>query len=238
MHSLRVGERLGVADVVTLSNAAVGIVAAVVAFSAPGIAARLILLAAIADALDGITARRFGSSEVGPLLDSITDVVSFGATPALFVYVVTASSWGWYEAGVTSAPPAEAAVVLGVAAFFGVMSVVRTALYSQFVGEDELRPGIQNTLAATILAAAYLGGFTWVPGILVGTVLLSVAMVAPVPYPKLAHRDAAAMGVVQFGAVVAPTVYFHALPRLLLVAAFVYTFLAPRFYWGRSSDGE
>ncbi|MEF8850808.1 MAG: protein sorting system archaetidylserine synthase [Haloarculaceae archaeon] len=236
MDSLRVRERLGPADVVTLANAAVGLVAGIVAFSDPELAARLVLLAAITDALDGITARKLGGSTVGPLLDSITDVVSFGATPALFVYVVTADSWGWRDAGLTAAPPAEVGIALGVAAFFGVMSIIRTALYTEFVGDDQLRPGIQNTLAATILAAAYLGGFAWVPGILVGTVLLSVAMVAPVAYPKLAHRDAAVMGVVQFGAVVAPTVLDRALPRLLLVAAFAYLFLAPRFYWGRQSS--
>jgi CDP-diacylglycerol--serine O-phosphatidyltransferase len=236
MERLGVRERLGPADVVTLSNAAVGLVAGIVAFSDPELAARLVLLAAIADALDGITARTFGGSNVGPLLDSITDVVSFGATPALFVYVVTAESWGWLDPGLTGAPPAEVAAVLAVATFFGVMSVVRTALYTKFVGADQLRPGIQNTLAATILAATYLAGFSWVPGLLVGTVLLSVAMVAPVAYPKLAHRDAAVMGLVQFGAVVAPAALNRLLPRLLLVAAFAYLFLAPRFYWGRGSS--
>ncbi|PSQ34440.1 CDP-diacylglycerol--serine O-phosphatidyltransferase [Halobacteriales archaeon SW_12_69_24] len=204
MDGLRVRERLGFADVVTLSNAAVGIVAAVVAFSAPALAARLLLLAAIADALDGITARTMGSSDVGPLLDAITDVVSFGAT-----------------------------AVLGVATFFAVMSIVRTALYAKHFTEDHTRPGVQNTLAATILAAAYLAGLSWVPGLLVGTVVLSVAMVVPVPYPKLSARDAAVMGVVQFGAVLAPSALGRVLPRALLVAAFAYLLLAPRFYWER-----
>ena len=231
MDGLRVRERLGVADVVTLSNAAVGLVAAVVAFSDPALAARLILLGAIADGLDGITARKLGGSEVGPLLDAITDVVSFGATPALFVYVVTAEAWGWREAGLVAAPPAQAAVVLTVAALFAVLSIVRTALYAKYFTEANTRPGVQNTLAATILAAAYLAGFSWVPGLLIGTLVLSVAMVAPVPYPKLNARDASLMGAVQFGAVVAPTVLNRALPRTLLVAAFAYLLLAPQFYW-------
>ena len=233
MDGLRVRERLGFADIVTLSNAAVGIVAAAVAFSAPALAARLLLLAAIADALDGITARTMGSSDVGPLLDAITDVISFGATPALFVYVVTADAWGWRDGGLVAAPPAQAAAVLGVATFFAVMSIVRTALYAKHFTEDHTRPGVQNTLAATILAAAYLAGLSWVPGLLVGTVVLSVAMVVPVPYPKLSARDAAVMGVVQFGAVLAPSALGRVLPRALLVAAFAYLLLAPRFYWER-----
>jgi len=174
-----------------------------------------------------------GSSDVGPLLDAITDVVSFGATPALFVYVVTAEAWGWRDGGLMAAPPAQAAAVLGVATFFAVMSIVRTALYAKYFTEDHTRPGVQNTLAATILAAAYLAGFSWVPGLLVGTVVLSVAMVAPVPYPKLSARDASVMGVVQFGAVLAPAALGQLLPRALLVAALTYLVLAPRFYWER-----
>jgi len=232
-EGLRVRERLGVADVVTLVNAVVGLVAGVVALSDPAPAARLILLAAIADALDGIVARSFGSTTVGPLLDSVTDVVSFGATPALFVYAAAASEWGWLADGPTAAPPGELAAALGVAAVFVVMSVLRTALYEQFVGEDEHRPGIQNTLAATIVVTAYLAGLTSVPALLAASVALSLAMVAPVGYPKLLARDASVLGVVQAGAIVAPTAYGRVFPRVLLVAALAYMLLGPRYYWGQ-----
>jgi CDP-diacylglycerol--serine O-phosphatidyltransferase len=231
-EGLRVRERLGVADVVTLVNAVVGLVAGVVALSDPAPAARLILLAAIADALDGIVARSFGSTTVGPLLDSVTDVVSFGATPALFVYAAAASEWGWLADGPTAAPPGELAAALGVAAVFVVMSVLRTALYEQFVGEDEHRPGIQNTLAATIVVTAYLAGLTSVPALLAASVALSLVMVAPVGYPKLLARDASVLGVVQAGAIVAPTAYGRVFPRVLLVAALAYMLLGPRYYWG------
>ncbi|PSQ06450.1 CDP-diacylglycerol--serine O-phosphatidyltransferase [Halobacteriales archaeon QS_4_69_31] len=232
-EGLRVRERLGVADVVTLVNAVVGLVAGVVALSDPAPAARLILLAAIADALDGIVARSFGSTTVGPLLDSVTDVVSFGATPALFVYAAAASEWGWLADGPAAAPPGELAAALGVAAVFVVMSVLRTALYEQFVGEDEHRPGIQNTLAATIVVTAYLAGLTSVPALLAASVALSLAMVAPVGYPKLLARDASVLGVVQAGAIVAPTAYGRVFPRVLLVAALAYMLLGPRYYWGQ-----
>ncbi|MFB6151419.1 MAG: protein sorting system archaetidylserine synthase [Haloarculaceae archaeon] len=231
-QGLRVRERLGVADVITLGNAVVGVAAAVVAFSDPGLAARLVLLAAIADALDGIVARRFGSTRVGPLLDSVTDVVSFGATPALVVYAAAAAEWGWLDAGILDAPPAEAAAAVGAASLFVIMSVLRTALYTEFVGEGENRPGIQNTLGATILVAAYLAGVSWVPALLGATVVLSLAMVAPVAYPKLLARDASVLGLVQAGAILAPLAFERAFPRALLVAALAYMFLAPRYYWG------
>jgi CDP-diacylglycerol--serine O-phosphatidyltransferase len=231
-QGLRVRERLGLADVVTLLNGAVGVVAAVVALSDPALAARLILLAAILDAVDGIVARTLGSTEVGPLLDSVTDVVSFGVTPALFVYGAAAQEWGWLGSGPLSAPTTEVAVALAVGWVFVAFSIVRTGLYTVYVGEGENRPGIQNTLGATILVAAYLAGLTWVPALLAASVVLSVAMVAPVGYPKLLARDAVVLGVVQAGAILAPTVAQRALPRVLLVAALAYMLLAPRYYWG------
>lgn len=229
---LQVRARVGVADAVTLANAAVGLVAAAVALSDPGLGVRLVLVAAVVDALDGILARRIGGTEVGPLLDSVADVVSFGATPALVIYATAAAGWGWLGDGPAAAPPVEAIAALAVAVLFALVSVLRTALYTQFVGEGETRPGVQNTLAATILAAAYLSGLTWVPALLATAAVLSLAMVAPVAYPKLLTRDACALGVVQAGAILAPTAAGKAFPRALFVAALAYVVLAPRYYWG------
>jgi len=225
---LGVRRRLGVADTVTLVNAVIGFSAAVVAYTDPGLAARLILLAAIADALDGILARFVGNTEVGPLLDSITDVVSFGATPALFIHGVALTTYG----PIADADPMTLAIVVLLPSSFVVFSVVRTAFYTVYVGDDERRPGIQNTLAATILATAYLAGVAPVPVLLVGTVVLSALMVAPIPYPKLLARDALVLGVVQAATIVDPTTYQRLFPRVLLVAAVAYLVLAPRFYWG------
>ena len=50
-------------------------------------AAILIIIAAIFDALDGIMARLTkSSSELGVELDSLSDVISFGAAPAFLIY--------------------------------------------------------------------------------------------------------------------------------------------------------
>lgn len=232
--SLQVRRRLGVADVMTLLNATLGVVAMVVAVTVgPMAAARLILLAAITDALDGIIARSQGSTDVGPLLDSIADVVSFGTAPALFLWVATrAAVREAIPAGIPLAGAVDIIAVSLVPAVFVVFSLVRTALYTVYVGEGENRPGIQNTLAASILAAGFLAGVTMPAVLLVAGVFLSVMMVAPVPYPKLRARDAGAMGLVQAGAILAPTLYSRVFPRALLVAAVAYMTLAPRYYWG------
>lgn len=225
---LQVSRRLGVADGVTLVNAVVGFVAGVVAFTNPRLAARLVLLAAIVDALDGIIARSHGNSDVGPLLDSITDIVSFGTTPGLFVYGVIRLQYGGFDA--LSTP--LLAVALLVPAGFATFSILRTAFYEVYVDEGEDRPGIPNALAAVILAAAYLTDVVPVSILLVATVVLSVLMVAPVRYPKLAVRDAAALGVVQALAILLPSALSGAFPLALLGAALAYLTLGPHYYWG------
>lgn len=225
--SLQVMDRLGLADVVTLLNAVIGVVAmAAAVLGEVQLVARLILLAAVADGLDGIVARQWGGTEVGPYLDSIADVVSFGTAPALFVFVAAGEEWGSIDSD-----PILFGAAVGVAALFVVFSILRTALYTVYVDEDEDRPGIQNTLASSILVAAYLAGLSIVPALLAVSVVLSVLMVAPVAYPKLAARHALAMGVVQMGAITVPTLFQRAFPRALLVAALAYLLLAPRFYW-------
>jgi CDP-diacylglycerol--serine O-phosphatidyltransferase len=231
--SLQVRQRLGVADVMTLLNAVLGVVAMVVAVSVgPTAAARLVLLAAVADGLDGIIARSRGGTDVGPLLDSIADLISFGTAPALFLWAATeAALSGVVPSGLPASDALELLAVSAVPAVVVVFSLIRTALYTVHVGENENRPGIQNTLAASILVAAYLAGVTAPEILLVAAVVLSVLMVAPVAYPKLAARDALVMGVVQVGAIVSPGIFGRVFPRVLLVAALAYMTLAPRYYW-------
>ncbi|MFC7072288.1 protein sorting system archaetidylserine synthase [Halovenus rubra] len=226
--SLRVVDRLGAADVITLLNAIVGVVAMIGAvLGRPMLVAQLLLLAAAADAVDGIIARLYGGTKVGPYLDSMADIVSFGTATGLFVFAVARDQWD----NLTDTPELLVAAV-GAASIFVVFSLVRTALYTVHVDEGENRPGIQNTLGATILAAAYLSGLVSVPLLLGATTVLSVLMVAPVPYPKLTARDAIVMGTVQMGAILFPNLFNGILPRVLLVAAMAYMILGPWLYWG------
>ncbi|PSP27858.1 CDP-diacylglycerol--serine O-phosphatidyltransferase [Halobacteriales archaeon QH_2_65_14] len=225
--SLRIRSRLGAADVMTLFNATIGVVAmAAAVVGRPVLVAQLVLLAAVADGLDGIIARTFGGTDVGPYLDSMADIVSFGTATGLFVFAVARDEWE-----TLTDEPELFAIAAGTASIFVVFSLLRTAMYTVYVGEGENRPGIQNTLASSILAAAYLAGVTNVPVLLASTAGLSLLMVAPVPYPKLAARDALIMGVVQIGAIAAPTAFERVFPRVLLVAALAYMTFGPRLYW-------
>ena len=54
-----------------------------------------ILLALVADGLDGRSARALGvSSEIGKEMDSLCDLVSFGAAPAILAYQLQLHNFG------------------------------------------------------------------------------------------------------------------------------------------------
>ncbi|MFB6224523.1 MAG: protein sorting system archaetidylserine synthase [Haloarcula sp.] len=222
-----VRRRLSVADTVTLCNAIVGFVAGAVAFADLHLAARLILLAVIADAIDGIVARNGDSSAVGPLLDSVTDVVSFGATPSLFLYVLLTNAYGGFE----SANPIVFIGLVLLASAYVVFSIIRTAFYSTYFDGPEERPGMPNTLGSIIIATAYLSGITDPLILSVGALVLSVSMVVPFDYPKPGPTHAVPMGVVQAIAVVTPTALYRVGPRAMLGIALLFFALGPRYYW-------
>lgn len=224
--SFEVHRRLSRADTVTLCNAVVGFAAGIVAFSDLQLAARLLLLSVIVDALDGIVARSGDNSDVGPLLDSITDVVSFGVTPSLFVYVLLSSQYG----GVTGDPLVFVAVVIG-SALYAVFSILRTAFYTTYFDGAEERPGMPNSLGAILLATTYLAGITDPLVLAVWVGILAVAQVSPFDYPKPGVKTVGPMGVVLFVSVVAPTAFGRAGPRLMLVIALLFFALGPRYYW-------
>jgi len=221
-----VHRRLSRADAVTLCNAVVGFTSVVVAFSDLGLAARLLLLSVIVDALDGIAARNGDSSDVGPLLDSITDVVSFGVTPSLFVYVLLAEQYG----GVTADSAVFVAIALA-ASLYAVFSILRTAFYTTYFDGAAERPGMPNSLGAILLATTYLAGVTDPVVLTVWTAILAVAQVSPFDYPKPGVRTVGPMGVVLFVSVVAPTAFYRAGPRVMLVIALLFFALGPRYYW-------
>ncbi|MFC6865506.1 protein sorting system archaetidylserine synthase [Halomicroarcula sp. GCM10025817] len=222
-----VRRRLSVADAVTLANAVVGFAAGAVASTDLQLAARLMLLAIILDAVDGIVAREGDSSAVGPLLDSITDVISFGATPSLFLFVALTGTYGGVG---ESSPPVIVAITL-LAAVYAVFSVIRTAFYTTYIEGVDARPGIPNTLGVIILATAYLSGITSPLVLAAGAVVLSLLMVAPFDFPKPGARTAIPMGVVLSVSVVAPTALGRLGPRMMLVVALAFLTLGPRYYW-------
>lgn len=223
----RVLEHVGPADVVTAAHAALGLVAILVAPEDLELAARIVLAAAILDGLDGIVARWHGGTAIGPYLDSLADVASFGVAPAAIIFVAVSEEW---DLSVTD-PELAHLLVGGIVIAFAVTAVFRLALYTALDTGSDYTEGVQSTLAATIIGAAILASVTDPTVLLVVGLAFTVLMVAPVRYPDLLVRDALIMGIVHVGAVVAPYAFGRALPWALLTLGVAYLLLAPWFYW-------
>lgn len=223
----RLLRRLGPADVITVGNAMLGFIAAAAAIEDPRLAARLVLLAAMGDGLDGIVARKWGGSQVGEYLDSLSDVAAFGLAPGFIVYSLIREPLALRVAQ----PDLWVVVGVGVPAVFLGMVVVRLAFYTANDTDGPLTTGVPSTLAATLIAAAVLAGVGRGSMLVAGTGVLAVLMVLDISYPDLLPRDTFIMGVVQGLAVIVPGAFGRAFPYALLTLAMAYLVLAPRFYW-------
>ncbi|RQH03521.1 protein sorting system archaetidylserine synthase [Natrarchaeobius oligotrophus] len=219
--------RLGVADAVTIANAALGFVACVVAFVDIDLAARLILLAAVADGLDGILARRYGGTDAGPYLDSLADVSSFAVAPAVLAFVVVTDGLGIGFEAMTS----ELLLVVAVCALFVATAVTRLGMYTAYDVTGSYTEGVQTTLAATILGAAILADVAGPWLVLAITGAFCYLMVSRIEYPDLLARDAGIMGVVHVLAVLVPEFANRSFPFALLILGMAYMTLSPWFYW-------
>lgn len=217
--------RLGIADAVTVGNAALGFLAAAVAIADIGLAAQFVLLAAVLDGLDGVLARRYGSTLAGPYLDSLADVASFAVAPAMLVIAIAE------EAAVGGV---GAAAAFGVPSLFVAMAVVRLGLYTAYDAAETTTLGAPSTLAGTTLAAAVLAGIEAPVIVLAITAAFCYLMVSPIRYPDLLARDALLMGVVHVLAVVVPGFQGGMFPVALVTLSLAYLLLGPRFYWGEA----
>ncbi|TCJ16178.1 CDP-diacylglycerol--serine O-phosphatidyltransferase [Rubrobacter taiwanensis] len=155
-------------NLITTGNLAAGFLAlALVAHSRLLPAVGLVVLAAALDSLDGRVAReKLEENEFGTTLDSLSDLVSFGAVPALALYV---SASGGIPA-------------LLIALLYLVCGAWRLARFSTlrdagvFLGLPIPPAGVAAMLA--VLAAP--------PPVALGvTGVLAVLMVSSLPFPKL-----------------------------------------------------
>jgi archaetidylserine synthase len=220
----RVVRELNHVDAVTAANAALGTVAVLVALGDPTLAGRLILAAALADGIDGILARRHGPTDLGELLDSLADVVSFGVAPAVLAFSVVPPGTGL----------AHATAVAG--ALFVVAGVVRLGLYVTAERPPEITRGVPTTLAATLLAAGLLfaglpvteSATLWI--LPMAVVLFAILMLTRFPYPDLTDRDAALVGTLMVLATALPFWRRGVFPATLVALSAAYLLLAPRWY--------
>ena len=162
-----------VPNLVTLSNCLFGVLSIIASaqhqFALAGI---FIIVAVVADALDGRVARAFGvASELGKELDSLCDGVSFGAAPAVLIYLYQLHAWGWYGA-----------VLCTIYALCGVFRLARfnvTTANIKGYFQGLPIPGGGIAIAAFVLSAHRMSNFA----VACYALMLGFLMISSIKYP-------------------------------------------------------
>ncbi|WP_348304777.1 CDP-diacylglycerol--serine O-phosphatidyltransferase [Methanothrix sp.] len=162
-------------DLFTMLNIALGFAAILVICESQSldflkIAVVLIILAATADGLDGFVARKKESGPLGANLDSLADLVSFGAAPAFLVVQAFSLPFQIWPAAI----------------FFVICGALRLARFNISNKSDQLFEGLPIPAAGMALSASALLGR---PGLTVTLMLiLALLMISSIPYPKIRDK--------------------------------------------------
>tara|TARA_B110000116_G_C16759561_1_gene547655 strand:+ start:815 stop:1528 length:714 start_codon:yes stop_codon:yes gene_type:complete len=219
------------ADLASLANAVIGILAISISLKDPFLASRLILLSALIDGVDGIIARKFGGSEIGPHLDSLADIVSFGVAPIMIIYGIHAQTTSpIIDVSFNSFSIVSILVVSCIILFFS-MSMIRLSLYMTQDVKHNHTIGSQTTLSAILICSAILTQNFNIIFLLILTLLLSYMMVSSIIYPDLLFRDALLLGIILSLTIIFPNVFGRAFPYALLILSLAYLVLSPSYYW-------
>jgi len=197
--------RVAVPNLLTFSNMASGLAGAFLASQGHFVPAALAILAGnVFDALDGRAARALGvNNPLGIDLDSLADVVSFGAAPALLIFkAALLPALGWWGFPVAAA---FAAAGLYRLARFNVGAHAESSGAAPAKRSDSFTglpiPGGAGVIVALTLALSSLPAAA-VPAVAVATTLLAAAaMVSRLPYP--AFKKGGAKGLLAPAAVAA-----------------------------------
>lgn len=181
----------------------------------------LIISAAVADGLDGFVARRTGSGPLGANLDSLADLLSFGAAPAFLVVVAFHLPLYIWPAAI----------------FYLVCGALRLARFNISSKNDQLFEGLPIPAAGMALSASIILGR---PDLTVSLMLvLALLMISSIPYPKI--RDIRVLSI--FGLLIAAAVFAvffqsNALYTAILLGALIIMYLSSPVVISRLQKGK
>jgi CDP-diacylglycerol--serine O-phosphatidyltransferase len=206
---------LKIADLVTLLNSLLGLLAVILVLNGfTYLAPVLILAAAVADGIDGYLSRLFSGSEIGANLDSLADVISFGLAPVVIVYAA---------AGIEASY-----ILLASLCFYFFCGILRLARFNTAHQGLPSFKGLPITAGGIILSAYVLAGERYFHSglVIVLSFMIGLLMISKVTYMKA--RKPGHVGPV--GLLFAITVlsypismeYTHAMSSLLLAVMLIY----------------
>ncbi|WP_405290430.1 archaetidylserine synthase [Methanobrevibacter sp.] len=182
---------IATSDVISLLNMSCGFLSVICSLNSKfELAALLMIFAIMFDSVDGWVARKTNRQDTlgfGKNIDSLSDAISFGLAPAIFVYATINTT-------TTTIEP----IVILVSLLIVICGVLRLTRYNviadliktkDFIGFPI--PGI-----AFILATYYLSGLYNIYIALILSIIVSLIMVSTIIYPKFDNVPVLAISVI------------------------------------------
>lgn len=168
---------VGLSDLVSLMNMSCGFLSVVMSINHDFYyAAIFMILSLLFDSIDGWVARktnRLDEYEFGKNIDSLSDIVSFGVSPAVFLYSFS----------LVNAPYLEVPTVL-VSLFIIICGILRLTRYNVISNNVEGFIGFPIPGIAIIIASFYISGLFNIYIALILAIIVSIAMICNIPYEK------------------------------------------------------
>lgn len=215
---------LAISDLVSLLNMSSGFLSILCSINQNfELAAILMIIAIIFDSIDGWVARKTNRQDTlgfGKNIDSLSDAVSFGVAPAVFIYT-----------SINTTSILLQPIVILVSLLIVVCGVLRLTRYniiadhmniSGFIGFPI--PGI-----SLIIAAYYLSGLYNAYIALILSAVVSLLMISNIKYPKFSNMPIIAVSIILIILIILPipTVLFNInIPALILLIFCLYYLLS------------
>lgn len=168
---------VGLSDLVSLMNMSCGFLSVLMSINHDFYyAAIFMILSLLFDSIDGWVARktnRLDEYEFGKNIDSLSDIVSFGVSPAVFLYSFS----------LANAPYLEIPTAL-VSLFIIICGILRLTRYNVISNEVEGFIGFPIPGIAIIMASFYISGLFNIYIALILAIIVSIAMICNIPYEK------------------------------------------------------
>lgn len=223
LESTKIQSFFAISDGISLMNMLCGFISILLAINHNfKLSAILMIIAIMFDSVDGWVARKINRNDklkFGQNIDSLSDAISFGAAPAVFLYTI--SSTIPHNLSILPAIISLLIVACGVLRLTRYNAIADYIQTHDFIGFPI--PGI-----AIILATFYLSGLFNIYIALILMTIVSLLMISNVTYPKFDNLIIIGISVVLIVLIILPislTLFGINIPALILLIFSLYYLL-------------
>lgn len=223
LESTKIQSFFAISDGISLMNMLCGFISILLAINHNfELSAILMIIAIMFDSVDGWVARKINRNDklkFGQNIDSLSDAISFGAAPAVFLYTI--SSTIHHNLSILPAIISLLIVACGVLRLTRYNAIADYIQTHDFIGFPI--PGI-----AIILTTFYLSGLFNIYIALILMTIVSLLMISNVTYPKFDNLIIIGISVVLIVLIILPislTLFGINIPALILLIFSLYYLL-------------